>query len=121
MTRLLLILLSAGLHALAFPPWSITLLCWVALVPLLYALRDLRPGGAALAGLLWGSAAIWGVAYWVPQALTFYYQLPWWFGLVFCIAEMHRAIIEIASKPGGPTTVRLIWPADEVSANPADG
>lgn len=45
------------------------------------------------------------------------------FGLckVFRIAEMHQAMIEIASKPGGPTTVRLIWPADEVSANPADG
>ncbi|MFO0917484.1 MAG: HAMP domain-containing sensor histidine kinase [Planctomycetaceae bacterium] len=35
------------------------------------------------------------------------------FGLCKCwrIAEMHQAIIEIASQPAGPTTVRLIWPA----------
>ncbi len=85
MKPLLLILLSAGLHALAFPPWNITFVCGVALVPLLYVVQGQRPGRAALAGLLWGSAAIWGVAYWVPQALTFYYQQPWWFGLVFCI------------------------------------
>jgi hypothetical protein len=35
------------------------------------------------------------------------------FGLCKCfrIAELHQAVLELASKPGGPTTVRLIWPA----------
>lgn len=42
------------------------------------------------------------------------------FGLCKClrIAEMHHAMLELASKPGGPTTVRLIWPADAASARP---
>jgi signal transduction histidine kinase len=41
------------------------------------------------------------------------------FGLCKCwrIAELHQAIIEIASKPSGPTTVRLIWPANAPPAN----
>jgi apolipoprotein N-acyltransferase len=122
MMRLVWLLASAGLHALAFPPWNHPALAWVALVPFLWALRGLRPaaggsspgprpaaGGSsagplpvgslrtaksdspldpragALAGLIWGSAAIWAVAAWVPAALTFYYQQPWWFGLLFCL------------------------------------
>lgn len=78
-----LVLVSAVAHALAFPPWNFTAVAWVALVPLLIALRALRPGTAALAGLLWGSTAIWGVAYWVPGAIAFYYEQPWWFGVLF--------------------------------------
>ncbi len=85
MMVVLLILLSAGLHALAFPPFDVVPLGFVAVVPFLVAIRGLSPGRAALAGHLWGSAAIWGVGYWVADALTFYYQQPWWFGLLFCL------------------------------------
>lgn len=44
------------------------------------------------------------------------------FGLCKCfrIAEMHHAMLEIASQPAGPTTVRLIWPASEAAVIPAD-
>lgn len=85
MRTLLLLLLSAGLHALAFPPWDLAPLGFVAVAPFLVVVRRLPPGRAALAGHLWGSAAIWGVGYWVAEALTFYYQQPWWFGLLFCL------------------------------------
>jgi apolipoprotein N-acyltransferase len=81
-----LVVASAGLHALAFPPWSLTLLAWVAVAPFLYALRGLTPGRGFLAGLLWGTAAMWGVGYWVPIALAGYYQQPAWFGVVFSLA-----------------------------------
>ena len=83
--HVLLIVLSTGVHSLAFPPWNLSLAAWIALVPFLCALRSLQPAAGVLAGLLWGSAAIWAVAYWVPAALTFYYQQPWWFGLLFCV------------------------------------
>jgi len=45
------------------------------------------------------------------------------FGLCKCwrIAELHQAIIEIASRPEGPTTVRLIWPAMSPQSPPSDG
>lgn len=40
------------------------------------------------------------------------------FGLCKClrIAQMHHATIVIDSQPAGPTTVRLVWPADAESA-----
>jgi apolipoprotein N-acyltransferase len=86
MRTVLLILLSAALHALAFPPWDVVPLAFVAAVPFLAVVRRLSsPARAALAGHLWGSAAIWGVGYWVADALTFYYQQPWWFGILFCL------------------------------------
>ena len=85
MRVVLLVLASAALHALAFPPWEVVPLAFCAVTPFLVALRGLSPGRAALAGHLWGSAAIWGVGYWVADALTFYYQQPWWFGLLFCL------------------------------------
>ncbi len=85
MRAIALILVSAGLHALAFAPYGVTPLGLVAIVPLLVVIRGLPLGRAALAGHLWGSAAIWGVGYWVAEALTFYYQQPWWFGVLFCL------------------------------------
>ena len=85
MRTFFLVLLSAALYALAFPPWNVSVAAWVALVPFLYILQVFRPRQSLLAGLLWGTAAIWAVAFWVPAALTLYYQQPLWFGLLFCV------------------------------------
>ncbi len=82
--HVLLVLGSAGVHALAFPPWDLSPVAFVALVPLLLCVRELSPGRAAAAGCLWGSAAIWAVGGWVAPAIAFYYQQPWWFGVLFC-------------------------------------
>lgn len=81
----MLVLLSAGLHALAFPSWNLTALAWVALVPFFVALDGIGPRQGALLGLLWGAAAIWGVGYWVPAAFAEYYLQPVWFGVVFAL------------------------------------
>ena len=67
MNVLLLLFLSAGLHALAFPPWGVTALGFVAVAPFLIVIRGLPPLRAMLAGHLWGSLAIWGVGYWVAD------------------------------------------------------
>lgn len=79
-----LVLASAAVYALAFPPWYAWLVAWVALVPLLRVVTALPPRRAALAGLVWGCVAIWSVAWWVAPAIAFYYQQPWWFGVAFC-------------------------------------
>jgi apolipoprotein N-acyltransferase len=84
--RALLVVLSAGLHALALPPWGWSALAWVALVPFFCALRGLGPLMGALVGLVWGTVAVWGIGYWVPVALATYYQQPWWFGVLFALA-----------------------------------
>ena len=84
--RLALVLLSATLQALVFPPWGWSALAWVALVPLFWALRGLTPLQGALAGFVWGTVAVWGIGYWVPIAFATYYEQPWWFGLLFALA-----------------------------------
>jgi apolipoprotein N-acyltransferase len=77
------VLLSATFYSLAFPPWNVSLLAWVALVPLLVALPGLGAAGAAAYGFLWGAAVLTGIGYWVPGALSYYWQQPYWFGFVF--------------------------------------
>lgn len=52
--RLLLTLLSIVLGILAFPPFHWHLLGLVAMIPLLWALRDATPAQATLFGLLYG-------------------------------------------------------------------
>lgn len=76
---------SAVVHAGAFPPWEHSWLAWCALIPFFLALRGLTPGQGFAAGWLWGTAAIWVVAHWVPAALRFYYEQPWWFAILFCV------------------------------------
>ena len=83
--RFALVLASAGLHALAMPPCDVSALAWVALVPFFCALHGLGPLAGAAAGLVWGTAAIWGVGYWVPLAFASYYQQPLWFGVLFAL------------------------------------
>lgn len=83
--RVVAIVGSAVVHAGAFPPWEQSWLAWWALIPFFLALRGLTPRQGFAAGWLWGTAAIWVVAHWVPAALRFYYEQPWWFAILFCV------------------------------------
>jgi apolipoprotein N-acyltransferase len=73
---LTLTLASAGLYALAFPPVRARPLAWVALVPLLAALRDASLRRRLGLGLLWTLAVGWGVGTWMPGAVAGYFQQP---------------------------------------------
>jgi len=87
--QLALVLLSAALHAAAFPPWDLPLLAWVALAPLLVALDGQGPRRAWWLGALWGTAAHWCEAAWVLPAMRDYYQQPGWFaGLFGCVSSL---------------------------------
>jgi apolipoprotein N-acyltransferase len=58
-------LLSGCLYFLAFPPFSLSPLAWVALVPLLWALQERRPRHAFLLGYLAGAPAFAGLLLWM--------------------------------------------------------
>jgi len=120
-----LIVGSAAIHALAFPPWGITSLAWVSLVPFFVALRPLRSLRAAAAGWVWGTTAIWFVAAWVPSALHFYYQQPWWFCILFCIvgsqilwgayyAFFAGVVRQRAMQPLSPLLLSGVWVTAEL-------
>ncbi|BDS08898.1 apolipoprotein N-acyltransferase [Oceaniferula spumae] len=52
--RLLLVIVSAGLGILVFPPYGMAAFAVIAWVPLLFALRDAKPSQAMYLGLLHG-------------------------------------------------------------------
>ena len=73
---LILTAASAGLYALTFPPVRARALAWVALVPLLAALRAASLRRRLGLGLLWTLAVGWGVGTWMPGAVSGYFQQP---------------------------------------------
>jgi apolipoprotein N-acyltransferase len=83
--RLGSIVLSSAAYAAAFPPWNQPWVAFVALVPLLWALRGLSAGAAAGAGFLWGTLTISLFGYWVPLGLSTYWQQPGWFSFLFAL------------------------------------
>ena len=64
-------LLAAGVGgvtcSLAFPPAELWPLAFLCLVPLLWALRGIRPRTGALLGLAWGIAAYGPTLYWIAR------------------------------------------------------
>ncbi|HEX2695911.1 MAG TPA: apolipoprotein N-acyltransferase [Acidobacteriota bacterium] len=59
-------LASGALTALAFPKFDVSLLAWVSLIPLFYALSQSRPGQAFRYGLVSGLGFYGLLLYWVP-------------------------------------------------------
>lgn len=82
--RILLVaasVLSAVLLWLAFPPVGWGWLAWIALVPLLLALRSVpQPRGGCLVGLVWG-AVFYGVLLWWMQQFVARWTGSFWLGL----------------------------------------
>ncbi|MFQ5666069.1 MAG: apolipoprotein N-acyltransferase [Candidatus Binatia bacterium] len=75
---------SGGLLIAAQPPYSFALVAWVALVPLLIALRGKRAGQRLLLGLLCGTVWAWGlVGIWLLPAAE--QQLPVAAGTAFIL------------------------------------
>jgi apolipoprotein N-acyltransferase len=84
--RLVLVLASAGLYGLSFPPYGHALLAWIALVPFLVAL-DGAPARTAVA-LAWISGIVmaWSITAFLPRAVTVYYDQSRLFGAALFVA-----------------------------------
>ncbi len=124
---LLATLASALLYGLAFPPARLRPLAWVALVPLLVALRRTSTRAALLLAWLWTLAATCMVADWLPVSIADYYQQPLLVGLGFLLgiptfmavpyyvafAACYRAL---ARSPAAlrPLAVAAAWVAAEL-------
>jgi apolipoprotein N-acyltransferase len=81
--RLALIAVSAALYAAAFPPLALRWLAWIALTPLLVALRGASLPRAAALGALWGVLAAEGVGTWFATGVARYYDQPLAVGVLF--------------------------------------
>jgi len=71
-----LAVLSGILLTLAFPPFDLSLLAWVALVPLLLVLEGKNGMQAFSSGMLAGTAFFLGTVYWVFNSMYFYGNVP---------------------------------------------
>jgi len=82
-----LTIVSSILFVLSFPPYEIPVLPWVALIPLLVALRFAgSTPSAALLAALWGLLSAYGITAWLPRAIATYYQQPFLLGLGLFVA-----------------------------------
>jgi apolipoprotein N-acyltransferase len=78
---LLLSLVSGLLIFLSFPKVDMGFLAWVALVPLLYALKDNDIPGAFRTGFITGLVYNTGLIYWVVFVVVHYGNLPFYAGV----------------------------------------
>lgn len=83
---------SGILYALAFPPFRWRLLSWVALVPLLLALRDAPWRRRLGLGILWTLVSGWSVGTWMATAVASYFDQPLAIGVaIFLIVTLGMA------------------------------
>lgn len=68
--------LSGVLLALSFPKPGLSILAWMAFLPLLYAVRDKSPESSFKLGFLSGFVAYTAVFYWLNIVMTTYGKLP---------------------------------------------
>jgi len=73
-------LLSGFLLFLSFPKFGTGVLAWVALVPLLQALRDVKPLQGFKIGFITGMVANVGILYWISYVVVQYGYLPFYIG-----------------------------------------
>ena len=86
--RWLLMLLSAGLYGLSFPPYGSAALAWVALVPLFLALDGLGVGGALLLSWISGLVMAYAITDFLPDAVANYYAQGPLFGMFLFVASV---------------------------------
>ena len=67
---------SGVLYGLTFPPTSWTLLSWVALVPLLIAIRGTSLRSALFLSWLWCVVGACVAGSWFPRAVADYFEQP---------------------------------------------
>jgi apolipoprotein N-acyltransferase len=80
--NLLLPLLSGLLLFLSFPMFGSGILAWVALVPLFYALKNVKPREGFKLGFLTGLIAHVGILYWISYVVVQYGNLPVYMGIM---------------------------------------
>jgi apolipoprotein N-acyltransferase len=90
-------------------------LAWVALVPLLLAIRNVSPGRAARLGLLTGMIHYVSLLYWIVIVLGRYGHLPWWVSvpalllLALYMSSFLALFCVIVSRAWKQREVMVVW------------
>ena len=78
---LLMPLVSGVLLFLSFPKFGLGIFAWAALVPLLLALKNCRPGAAMRRGFITGLVFNIGLLYWISYVVVHYGYMPLYMGI----------------------------------------
>lgn len=110
-----LAILSGLLLTACFPKLDLHGLAWVALLPLLWALKDTNPGEAFRRGMLFGIAHYGSLLYWLVPTMVIYGHLPFLLsaGILFLFAAIlslvFTAPLAWAFALAGRTPARVFW------------
>jgi apolipoprotein N-acyltransferase len=124
--RALAAVLGGVMFAASFPPVNLTWLGWLALAPLLLAVRETRVRQAALLGALFALSAVLLLVSWVPGALVSGFGASWlgavgvWVALGLSSVPASAAYGALVSRVdpralGYVPTVALVWSLVELS------
>jgi len=122
-------LLGAGavLYGLAFPPYDLGPVAWIALVPLLLGVRGRSGAGAFLFGVLYGTACAAIVGVWfvptisrfmdlplaVAMVLGTLYMLVFWGGPIGIFAAGAARLLAAGRPIRAPFVMAALWVATE--------
>ncbi|MGA1844859.1 MAG: apolipoprotein N-acyltransferase [bacterium] len=108
----LLAFLTPVLFTLSFPPYDLSFLAWVALIPLLLALKELKRYEAFLFSWLIGGLSFRGVFGWIGQiegfGLGHYIMLGIYLGGYFALFGLFVRLFD-DNDPVYPLFVGLVW------------
>ncbi|MGD2295533.1 MAG: apolipoprotein N-acyltransferase [Candidatus Aminicenantes bacterium] len=92
-TDILLMLLSGVLTALAFPKFSLSFLCWIALIPFFFVISRKTPKQSFVLGLIAGFAYYAVLLYWIPDVPAHYGDLSIGFSiLIFFVFMLYLSL-----------------------------
>jgi len=108
-------ILSGLLLTASFPKIDLPWLAWVALVPLLWVLKDVTPGEAFRRGMVFGLAHFVSLLYWLVPTMVTYGHLPLILGIgILCLFAAVLSLVFIAPAVYGislvsRTPVRMVF------------
>lgn len=91
--RLAAVVLAGILYGLCFPPVALRQLAWVALVPLLVAVRRTGLWGAAGLAIVFSTVATYATVDWLPRTVATYYAQPVSVGAALFVAVLCTTVL----------------------------
>ena len=91
--RLAAAVLAGVLYGLCFPPVALRPLAWVALVPLLVAVRRTGRWGALALGMVFAAAGTYATVDWLPRTVATYYAQPVSVGVGLFLAVLSTTVL----------------------------
>ena len=133
-SRLSLILATAVLYGLSFPPYGSALVAWVALVPFLLAMRGLSAATALAWAWMSGLVMAYAITDFLPDAVATYYGQGAVFGLLLFVGSVsamccvsHMLFAAWVRRPGrgngllSPLLVAAAWVVAEFVRGDLEG